>query len=134
MRMQLSEWKQRKVSGCRRRRHLDAWVEWVVESSGACCRPGVLQCRQQCAQRGSLVSEVVVPLYAVPASVVAMTTVGVVTEGFGQLRLLGLAILKVHCEQVLPDSEAVFSPPAISRRLEIEGSEGFFSAGGEGGD
>jgi hypothetical protein len=42
---------------------------------------------------------------------------------------------EVHNGPFLPDSEAVFSPPAISSRLEIEGREGFFSsAGGEGGD
>ena len=34
----------------------------------------------------------------------------------------------------LPVSDAVFSPPAISSKLEMDGSEGFFSAGGEGGD
>jgi hypothetical protein len=35
----------------------------------------------------------------------------------------------------LPVSDAAFSLPANSRRLEIDGSEGFFSsAGGDGGD
>ena len=38
----------------------------------------------------------------------------------------------------LPVSEAVLSPPAISSRLEMEGSDGrdgfFSSAGGDGGD
>jgi hypothetical protein len=39
------------------------------------------------------------------------------------------------CEACLPVSEAGFSFPANSSRLEIEGSEGFFSsAGGDGGD
>jgi hypothetical protein len=37
--------------------------------------------------------------------------------------------------ELLPVSDAVFSLPAISSRLEIDGREGFFSsAGGEGGD
>jgi hypothetical protein len=55
-------------------------VESEGASSWACCWPGVLQC--------SAVSEVAVPLYVVPALVVATTTGGVVIEGSGQLRLL----------------------------------------------
>jgi hypothetical protein len=132
--MQPSGSKQRMASGCRPRRHLNAWVELGEASSWACCRFGVLQCRWECAQDGSLASETVLPLYAVPALVVAMTTVDVVTEGLWQLRLLGPDVGRIHFGQFLPDSEAVLSPPAISRRLEMEGREGFFSAGGEGGD
>lgn len=36
---------------------------------------------------------------------------------------------------LLPDSDAAFSPPAISSKLEMDGNDGFLSsAGGEGGD
>jgi hypothetical protein len=61
----------------------------------------------------------------------------VVTEGyFGQLRRwLATVPGKVQPCECLPVSDAVFSFPANSRRLEIDGSEGFFSsAGGDGGD
>jgi hypothetical protein len=97
----------------------------------------VLVRRRSSAPVGSLVVAVVVAwrlaLYDVPASTAAMTIPDVVTEDFGQLRLLVPLTRQERCE-VLPVSGAAFSLPAISSRLEMEGSEGFFSAGGEGGD
>jgi len=73
------------------------------------------------------------------AVVAAMTTGAVVTEGSGKLRRMISGVFKesatVGMGGGLPDSEAGFSLPANSSRLEIDGSEGFFSsAGGEGGD
>lgn len=71
--------------------------------------------------------------------VVAKKTVDVVTvDCVGQLRLVRATERgkeRLVVESFLPDSVAVLSPPAISSRLEMEGSEGFCSsAGGEGGD
>jgi hypothetical protein len=66
-------------------------VGWEGASSWACCWPGVLW--------RSPVSEVVVPLYAVPALVVAMTTGGVVTEGSGQLRRLAAGVEKLMLDK-----------------------------------
>lgn len=74
------------------------------------------------------------------AVVAAMTTGAVVTEGSGKLRRMISGFFKESATVGrggggLPDSEAGFSLPANSSRLEIDGSEGFFSsAGGEGGD
>jgi hypothetical protein len=80
----LSGRKQLKVSGCRRQRHLNAWVGSAAESSCGCSRLGVLQCGRVFAQVGSSVAVVVaawnLPLYAVPALVAAMWTADVVTE------------------------------------------------------
>jgi hypothetical protein len=43
--------------------------------------------------------------------------------------------MKARLRELLLVSEALFSPPAISSRLEMDGSDGFFSStGGEGGD
>jgi hypothetical protein len=126
----------------------------VVASSCACLLTVLLlECRRVSGQAGSLVLVVVavvvvvvvvvawrLPLYVVPASTAAMTIADVVTGDFGQLRQLAAWTRQVQlCSSVqiyiLPDSEGAFSPPAISSRLEMEGSEGFFSsAGGEGGD
>jgi hypothetical protein len=75
------------------------------------------------------------PLPAVPASVAAMMTGGVVTEDFGKLQWVSTNGEGKCNGACLPVSEGAFSLPANSRRLEIDGSDGFFSsAGGDGGD
>ena len=105
-----------------------------------CFRTVVRKCRRSSAQAGSLVVVRAVvasrlPLCVALALVGAMMIVDVVIEDFGQLRWLGMFFAcKVQFAEVLPVSGAVFSPPAISSKLEMEGREGFFSAGGEGGD
>ena len=74
-------------------------------------------------------------LGAVPALAVGKMTGDVVTADFGQLRPLVLSSWKVRPRGLLPVSDGGRSPPAISSRLEMDGSEGLCSsAGGEGGD
>jgi hypothetical protein len=92
--MQPSGLRQLMATGFRRLRHLGALEGLAVASSCECSRLVVLEHRWVSAQADSLVVAVVValrlPLYAVPALTVAMTTADVVTEDFVQLRQLGL--------------------------------------------
>jgi hypothetical protein len=78
-------------------------------SSWACCWPGVLQCLP--------VSEVVEPLYAAPALVVATTTGGVVTEGSGQLRPLGPGV-----GEMMLDKSYLIRTQCCRRQQSQEGS------------
>jgi hypothetical protein len=95
--MQPSGLRQLMVTGFRRLRHLGALEGLAVASSCECSCLVVLEHRWVSAQADSLVVAVVValrlPLYAVPALTVAMTTADVVTEDFVQLRRLGLWML-----------------------------------------
>jgi hypothetical protein len=133
---------QRRATGCRRA-HCPGALAVLGAVSSWCYSVRTLGHRWQNGLVGWFAVAVVVvdtsllPRPAVLASS-GVTTIGDVVTGdyFGQLRRwLAMIRGKVQPCECLPVSGAVFSFPANSRRLEIEGSEGFFSsAGGDGGD
>jgi hypothetical protein len=111
-------------------------VELEERSSCGCL---VLEVLERTGRAGWLAVVAVVastlPLCAVPAVAVGMMTGDVVTADFGQLQPLVPCSWKVRPRELLPVSDGALSPPAISSRLEMDGSEGLCSsAGGEGGD
>jgi hypothetical protein len=134
-------------TGCHPQRLQDALVGWEGESCGGVLRwMAVLECKQQSALAGSCEVEIEVAVVAVvvasclshytaAALVEVMTIVAVVIAGFGQLRPLVLLMHGEGATRKVPGSDATLSPPAISRRLEMDGSDGLCSsAGGDGGD
>jgi hypothetical protein len=74
----------------------------------------------------------VVLIFVAPASIVARDAA---TGGYDRLRLPLVSWRGRRGGADLLDSEAAVSGPAMCRRLEMEGSEGFCSStGGDGGD